>query len=185
MAIEINRIGWEDAPSEQTPIDSGNLKQMENNSEDGINALFELLTTNMTIYSNTEQSYSHTGGNIYLQEPLRFQHSKGNPRDKLMFENNGIKIGAGINHINVKGIVTFKHSESDGRSVFLYIRKNGSIITTQIMHMPTTQSYTMSIFIDYIAVQEGDLIQLYVAMDNANFKTDGNTDTQLTVQVVD
>lgn len=37
MAITLNRIGWEDAPSEQTPIDSGNLKQMENNTENAIN----------------------------------------------------------------------------------------------------------------------------------------------------
>lgn len=37
MAIELDRIGWEDAPSEQTPIDSGNLKQMENNAEKAIN----------------------------------------------------------------------------------------------------------------------------------------------------
>lgn len=63
--------------------------------------------TNMIIYTTSEQSYSHTGNNIYLQEPLRFQGSRGNSGDKLTFETNGIKIGAGINHINVKGIVTF------------------------------------------------------------------------------
>ena len=141
--------------------------------------------TNMTVYTTAEQSYSHTGSNIYLQEPLRFQASRGNPGDKLTFETNGIKIGAGINHINVKGIVTFTHSESDGRPVYLYIRKNGNISSTQIMYMQTTQPYTMAIFKDYIEVQEGDLIQLYVAMDNANFKTAGNIDNQLTVEVVD
>lgn len=141
--------------------------------------------TNMIIYTTSEQSYSHTGNNIYLQEPLRFQGSRGNSGDKLTFETNGIKIGAGINHINVKGIVTFIHSESDGRPVYLYIRKNGNISSTQIMYMQTTQSYTMAIFKDYIEVEEGDLIQLYVAMDNANFKTAGNTDNQLTVEVVD
>ena len=137
--------------------------------------------TNMIIYTTSEQSYSHTGNNIYLQEPLRFQGSRGNSGDKLTFETNGIKIGAGINHINVKGIVTFIHSESDGRPVYLYIRKNGNISSTQIMYMQTTQPYTMAIFKDYIEVEEGDLIQLYVAMDNANFKTAGNTDNQLTV----
>ena len=141
--------------------------------------------TNMIIYTTSEQSYSHTGNNIYLQEPLRFQGSRGNSGDKLTFETNGIKIGAGINHINVKGIVTFIHSESDGRPVYLYIRKNGNISSTQIMYMQTTQPYTMAIFKDYIEVEEGDLIQLYVAMDNANFKTAGNTDNQLTVEVVD
>lgn len=141
--------------------------------------------TNMIIYTTSEQSYSHTGNNIYLQEPLRFQGSRGNSGDKLTFETNGIKIGAGINHINVKGIVTFIHSESDGRPVYLYIRKNGNISSTQIMYMQTTQPYIMAIFKDYIEVEEGDLIQLYVAMDNANFKTAGNTDNQLTVEVVD
>lgn len=141
--------------------------------------------TNMIIYTTSEQSYSHTGNNIYLQEPLRFQGSRGNPGDKLTFETNEIKIGAGINHINVKGIVTFIHSESDGRPVYLYIRKNGNISSTQIMYMQTTQPYSITIFKDYIEVKEGDLIQLYVAMDNANFKTAGNTDNQLTVEVVD
>nr|DAY69926.1 MAG TPA: hypothetical protein [Caudoviricetes sp.] len=140
---------------------------------------------NMTIYTNAEQSYSHTGENKYLQEPLRFQASRGNPNDKFTFEKNGIKIGKGINHINVKGIVTFIHSESDGRPVYLYIRKNGSISSTQIMYMQTTQPYCMSIFKDYIEVKEGDLIQLYVAIDNANFKTSGSTDNQLTVEIVD
>ena len=141
--------------------------------------------TNMIIYTTSEQSYSHTGNNIYLQEPLRFQGSRGNPGDKLTFETNGIKIGAGINHINVKGIITFMHSESDGRPVYLYIRKNGVIVSTQVMYMQTTQPYSITIFKDYIEVEEGDLIQLYVAMDNANFKTAGNTDNQLTVEVVD
>lgn len=141
--------------------------------------------TNMTIYTTSEQSYSHTGGNIYLQEPLRFQASRGNPSDKLTFETNGIKIGAGINHINVKGIITFTHSESDGRAVYLYIRKNGVIVSTQVMYMQTTQPYSITIFKDYIEVEEGDLIQLYVAMDNSNFKTSGSTDNQLTVEVVD
>lgn len=140
---------------------------------------------NMTIYTNAEQSYSHTGENKYLQEPLKFQASRGNPNDKFTFEKNGIKIGKGINHINVKGIVTFIHSESDGRPVYLYIRKNGSISSTQIMYMQTTQPYCMSIFKDYIEVKEGDLIQLYVAIDNANFKTSGSTDNQLTVEIVD
>jgi len=148
----------------------------------------EKIKTNMTIYTTSEQSYSHTAGDIYLQEPLRFQASRGNPNNKLTFEQNGIKIGAGINHINVKGIITFTHfthSDSDGRPVYLYIRKNGVIVSTQVMYMQTTQPYSITIFKDYIEVEEGDLIQLYVAMDNSNFKTSGSTDNQLTVEVVD
>ena len=36
MAVELKRIGWKDEPSEDTPIDSGNLKQMENNTQEAI-----------------------------------------------------------------------------------------------------------------------------------------------------
>ena len=158
---------------------------MENNSEKGINDLLKFLSTNMSIYTTSEQSYSHTGDNRYLQEPLKFQASRGNPNDKLIFTTNGIKIGSGINHINVKGIVTFIHTESDGRPVYLYIRKNGVIISFQILYMQTTQPYSISISRDYLDVEEGDLIQLYVAMDNANFKTSKDTDNHLSVQVVD
>ena len=39
MPITIQRIGWEDEPSEATPIDSGNLKAMEDNTEKAINEL--------------------------------------------------------------------------------------------------------------------------------------------------
>lgn len=53
------------------------------------------------------------------------------------------------------------------------------------MYMQTTQPYCISIFKDYMEVKEGDLIQLYVAIDNANFKTSGSTDNQLTVEIVD
>lgn len=37
--IIINRIGWKDDPDTSTPLDSGNLKEMENNAESGINEL--------------------------------------------------------------------------------------------------------------------------------------------------
>lgn len=196
--IKRKKIDFKNYPDTSTPLSAETFNEMQNNIEDAIETAegetqkvadrvekLEKRKTNMTIYTNAEQSYSHTGENKYLQEPLRFQASRGNPNDKLTFEKNGIKIGKGINHINVKGIVTFIHSESDGRPVYLYIRKNGNISSTQIMYMQTTQPYCMSIFKDYIEVKEGDLIQLYVAMDNANFKTNRDTDNQLTVEVVD
>ena len=84
--------------------------------------------TNMTVYTTAEQSYSHTGDNKYLQEPLRFQGSRGNSNDKLTFEKNGIKIGAGINHINVKGIVIFMHS------LFVHKKKWNSNFNTNYVH---------------------------------------------------
>ena len=39
MSIELDRIGWEDEPSTKTPIDSGNLKKMEENTQKAITEL--------------------------------------------------------------------------------------------------------------------------------------------------
>ena len=105
---------------------------------------------------------------------------------KLTFESNGIKIGKGIKHINVKGIATIVHHESDGRTCFLYIRKNGNIITTNKFRMQEAeQPYTLQVNAEYMEVKENDLIQLYVAMDNSNFRTESDSTNQLSVQVVD
>ena len=37
--IKLERIGWKDKPDESTPISSGNLKKMEDNTENAINEL--------------------------------------------------------------------------------------------------------------------------------------------------
>nr|DAJ93301.1 MAG TPA: hypothetical protein [Caudoviricetes sp.] len=149
----------------------------------------EKIKTNMTIETNADRNYSHTGGNQYLQEPIQFQISRGNANEKLTFVTNGIKIGAGINHINVKGTVSVLHKESDGRNAFIYIRKNGTKMT-EIQHrlQNMNEAYNMSTFYNYMEVKEGDLIQLYIALDNANFTIKGLNKisaTQLYVEVVD
>lgn len=143
----------------------------------------------MTIETNADKSYSHVGGSQYLQEPIQFQKSRGNPNDMLTFEQNGIKIGAGINHINVKGTASMFHKESEGRNVFIYIRKNGTIMTQAQHRMQNmNEVYDIVTFYDYMEVKEGDLIQLYIALDNANFTIKGLNKisaTQLSVEVVD
>ena len=143
----------------------------------------------MTLYTNVETSYSHTAGSMYLQEPVKFQAVRDDSRGMLTSEKNGIKIGKGIHHVNVRGIITALHSENDGRELFIYIRKNNKIYSENIQYMPNSQKRnTVDTFINYLEVAEGDLIQLYVAMDNANFKIEGvnyAAITQLSVEVVD
>lgn len=146
--------------------------------------IIKKMQTNMALYENKEISYSHTGDNRYLKEPIRFSQSRGNGAG-LTFKNNAIEIGAGIKHINIKGIANLKHSESDGRIGFLYIFLNGAQICGNCTEMKNMNPYIITTYKDYVEVKEGDLVQLYVAIDNANFKTVGNTETQLTVQVVD
>lgn len=51
MSIELDRIGWEDEPSTKTPIDSGNLKKLEENIQKALSEL-ETLVTGKVLYDN-------------------------------------------------------------------------------------------------------------------------------------
>lgn len=190
MAIKLDRIGWEDAPSEQTPIDSGNLKQMENNAEKAINQLLKLLSTNMTLYNKSSHTYNHTGGNANLEEPIVFDYSSGNPNELLFKQNWGIKIGAGINHINVKANVLIRLGQNNqSTDIFVTIRKNGEKLSEGNFFQSGLGPWTYHIYSEYLEVQEGDLIELWLAGSNADINVlDGGEDirqTQLTVEVVD
>ena len=62
------------------------------------------------------------------------------------------------------------HKEADGRNVFIYIRKNKAMMTQAQHRMQNMDEvYDVVTFYDYMEVKEGDLIQLYIAIDNANF----------------
>lgn len=190
MAIELKRIGWEDAPSEQTPIDSGNLKQMENNTEKAINQLLKLLSTNMTLYNKDSHTYNHTGGNANFEEPIVFDYSSGNPNELLSKQNWGIKIGAGINHINVKANALIRLGQSNqSTDIYVTIRKNGEKLSEGNFFQTGFAPFTYSIYKEYLEVKEGDLIELWLAGSNADINVlDGGENlrqTQLTVEVVD
>lgn len=65
MSIVLDRIGWEDEPSTNTPIDSGNLKKMEDNAEKGINELEKNLKwKSVDLNLSNNQSYT-------LEEPSK------------------------------------------------------------------------------------------------------------------
>lgn len=65
MSIVLDRIGWEDEPSTNTPIDSGNLKKMEDNAEKGINELeTNLKWKSVDLNLSNNQSYT-------LEEPSK------------------------------------------------------------------------------------------------------------------
>ena len=73
MAVELKRIGWKDEPSEDTPIDSGNLKQMENNTQEAVTELEELSTTKyITAWKETLQEISK--GDNYIFKIDREEH---------------------------------------------------------------------------------------------------------------
>lgn len=144
----------------------------------------------MTRYLNGNASYSHRGDNIYLQEPVNLQNTINNSNGYLSSENNGaIKINSGVKHINVKATLAITHNIYDDSTAYLYIRKNGTIVAQlqgNIHGKTVTES--MTCFINYLEVAEGDLIQLYIACDNEEGFIIGNSGfpiTQLSVEIVD
>lgn len=62
MAFTLDRIGWEDEPSTKTPIDSGNLKKLEDNTEKFV----ENKVDGVEVYSNS----AGTTSSFTLSQPL-------------------------------------------------------------------------------------------------------------------
>lgn len=72
----MNRIGWKDEPSTDTPIDSGNLKQMEDNAEDAINELgdsFEWKSVDLNL--SNAQSYTFTEPDKIKEILVKFEYT--------------------------------------------------------------------------------------------------------------
>ena len=186
MAITLNRIGWEDAPSEQTPIDSGNLKQMENNTEDAINELDDKKTANMTTYYGQSQVYPH--GSSYLEERIWMDKYVGDGKGYLTKGTDGVLIGAGVNHVNIKAMATVRlNGANQVGDVMVSIRKNGTRLAIANFFQSGFSPFSYAPFSNYVEVKEGDLIQLYIegandlnVVDDPNFRY-----TQLYVEVVD
>ena len=102
MNVELERIGWKNLPSEDTPISAENLKQMENNTENAINKAAE---------KNEIVAYQ-TGAQIASQNATcRLQASIG-IGDKLSLDNNAVIIGEGITKIEVEAQIYFEYIDS-------------------------------------------------------------------------
>lgn len=193
MAIELDRIGWEDAPSEQTPLDSGNLKQMENNVEKAINAAITSLqnkkSTILTAYNSEDHTYNHTGSNRDLVEPILLGSFDGYGGGYLTYENNGITIGPGVKHVNIKAsaIIRLTNSNQNG-DIYISIRKNGNNIGESNFYQTGYAPFSYCMFRNYVPVEEGDHIQLYLQGANMdiNILSDANIrKTQISVEFVD
>ena len=147
------------------------------------------MQVNMTLYNKNSHTYNHTGSNANLEEPIVFDYSKRNYGDLLSKQNYGIKIGAGVNHINVKANALIRLDNSNQNTdVYITIRKNGNKLAEGNFFQTGFSPFTYHIYSEYLEVQEGDLIELWLAGSNADINVlDGGEDirqTQLTVEVV-
>lgn len=188
MAFSLQKVGWNNGSS--PAINDTNLKQMENNSEKGINDLLNFISSNIIRYLSANWEYYHTGSEQYLQEPVKLDKVINNGNGYLEAgDNYSVIIKSGVHHIDVKGIISISHTINEHAGIFLYIRKNGNIISKtneDADYKNTTNS--ISIFADYMEVTEGDKIQLYFACDNERGTINGNNseiNAQMSVRVVD
>ena len=124
MSITIERIGWEDEPSEATPIDAGNLKAMEDNTENGINAAITQITSNNIIYATNSAEYTIQKTNTYEEVPLSENIKLG---DKLTLTDNHIYIGTGIKYIKVSYDCVLQISNNSQKYVTLYKNDNQQV----------------------------------------------------------
>ena len=166
---------------------------MQSNIEDEFTNVREEMNKSrsyLTRYLSSNTNYNHTGDNKYLQEPIKLDNVIDNSNGYLETgEDNSILIKAGVHHVNVKSSIQIGHDINEHAAVYVYIRKNGTIVSqlSEDADYKNTAN-SMTVFRDYLEVTEGDKIQTYFACDNETGSIKGNAGfpiTQMSVQVVD
>lgn len=183
MAIELNRIGWEDAPSEQTPLDSGNLKQMENNTEDAINEAISQIESKMNniISVSFNNNYSMSSSN-WQQVELVFDKIVGQIGNLLKLENGKIKIGKGIKKVKASFQTSTKALANDTfYSVNIKINGN-SVASNEGKKVSDPQNWSFVIAPVLIDVEENDEISVSLFCNSATLMSGM---TQFVVEVIE
>lgn len=150
----------------------------------------EKMKANMTLYHKSSHTYNHTGSNANLEEPIVFDFNVDNSHGLLFKQNYGIKIGKGVNHINVKANALVRLAlANQSTDIYITIRKNAEKMSEGNFFQSGQGPWTYHIYSEYLEVQEGDLIELWLAGSNADINIlDGGEylrQTQLTVEVLD
>ena len=145
--------------------------------------------TILTAYNSEDHTYNHTGSNRDLVEPILLGSFEGSENEHLTYENNGIKIGKGVNHVNIKATAIIRLANNDQRGdIYVSMRKNGNNIGESNFYHQGYAPYSYSLFRNYLEVKEGDIIQLYIQGADMDINILDNPDirkTQLSVEVAD
>lgn len=198
MAVELERIGWEDGTlvsnakvnvqgtiyevepeqySGSTPLSAENLKAMEDNTETAINEVDTKYEPEiMYAKLNTEMSVAASYINItnWVQE-----NKSGN---NLTIKNGEIKIGAGINKV----LVILKlcvYAQKIG-ALYSFIRRNNSNVDTSrtVVSYPNATYVTVT-SMAVIDVVENDTITANVYSENTTSKVQKNSTTILVQKI--
>ena len=163
MAIELNRIGWEDAPSEQTPIDSGNLKQMEQNTEDGINELgSQLIKRPLIKILTNRQKLTTTGSFGSITIPLGDIELNIDNVEEFSKNENKIIIG---NNVNLIRLIAYNRGigvpfSSQGAEREFVVQKNNKDLQGVGFYIPAIGGYVGSSISTILSVQPNDEFNL-------------------------
>nr|DAP05704.1 MAG TPA: hypothetical protein [Caudoviricetes sp.] len=191
-SVELTRIGWKDEPDETTPLDSGNLKQSEENVQTAINEVVEnsqkaikeietLMAKNiMTAYGTKTQEGVSNSTTVALTESI----SVG---DKLTLQNNAIVIGKGISKVKVSGVIYFENLTDAQIYLFPKLIQNSETLLAPITSKANNQFESVTFAEALVEVAEGDKFTLNVGdVNNLKVNVKGNRNaTYLTVEAVE
>lgn len=180
MAINLNKvgdlpkIGWEDAPSEQTPIDSGNLKQMENNTDTTIKKVENNVQTaiNDIINSSLPVMYigSHRNNNRYSLSDnykainIPFHSGWGINRYSSYFQlsDGAIKILKPC-EVRVHAALDFSRTNGGSKSsdyCFEITKNNVQLAEAVVGVEDNGYHHHVDVYREFFSVNTGDLIRL-------------------------
>ncbi len=176
MAVELKRIGWKDEPSEDTPIDSGNLKQMENNTQEAITELEKKDILAVGFNGDTSITSSE-----WKQKDLVFNKNIAQIGKNLTLTNGKIKIGAGIKKIKASLQTTVSKLANDTFYDVQLNKNSEKVVSCSGKRAGDPQSWSFTIVPAIIEVKEGDLISVSAFVNSATF----STLTQFVVEVIE
>lgn len=148
---------------ELTTVDKTSIVNAINEHQGSIDTLDTRTTPEYCVASL--DSAITTGTNLII--PLNyFSQFKGN----FTLSNNGIRIGAGINHVRLSAQISTYANDSDYKWFWTLIRKNGANIISRIDSASNTGYLASNVGPIIEGVSEGDIITLVV---------DGKADMQV------
>lgn len=176
MNVELERIGWKNLPSEDTPVSAENLKQMENNTENAINKAVE--RNEIVVYQ--------TGAQIASQNATCKLQASKQVGEKFTLNNNEVVIGKGVNKVSVSAQIYFEYINSEQKYFSIRIMKNGALVAERLTEYKGNSFCCPTASFPIVDVKEGDKITLNFGDINDKQPTtrQGMTNTFLAVKAI-
>jgi hypothetical protein len=159
-------------------IDKTDIVSAINEHQSSIDELDTKTTPEYCVASLDSAISTNTNTTIPLNY---FSQFKGN----FTLSNNGIRIGAGINHVKLSGQISTYADDSDYKWFWTIIRKNGNNVVSRVDSASNTGYLASNVGPIIESVNEGDIITLVVD-GKANMQVSKyTTNTYLCIEKID